>query len=248
MGAVFADWSFWAVVVAAIAVVLSQLPPVHLLFKKAKLDLELYSKISVTHKVGNPNLQLHLLILNVGGRKVRIKDIRATIERDGTQVAILPAQNYLQDPSDQRAVLFTSFSLTLGQEWAHIVNFLNFFGREEEKRYRDLEAAMLADFREKRALATEEQKDPIELDSSTVTPFLDFFGERFVWCPGEYKLDVILLTDQESANLSKSFRFTLFESHSAQLRAITDYYKYGGGIWWDPQNVQVAVIVDVKEA
>jgi hypothetical protein len=47
------DWSFWAVVVAAIAIVFSQLPPIHYLIKKVKIDLELYSKISITHKVGN---------------------------------------------------------------------------------------------------------------------------------------------------------------------------------------------------
>lgn len=61
----YLNWSFWAVVVALCAVVLSQIPPIHLLLKKAKLDLELYSRIHLTHKVGNPNLQLHLIISNI---------------------------------------------------------------------------------------------------------------------------------------------------------------------------------------
>jgi len=60
----YLNWSFWAVVFAAIAIALSQLPPIRLWFKKAKLEIELYSKIAITHKVGNPNLQLHLIINN----------------------------------------------------------------------------------------------------------------------------------------------------------------------------------------
>ncbi len=75
----YLDWSFWAVVVALAAVILSQIPPIKELIKKAKLDLEVHSKILITHKVGNPNLQLHLLITNIGGRKIRIKDIRVSL-------------------------------------------------------------------------------------------------------------------------------------------------------------------------
>ncbi|MFH1094585.1 MAG: hypothetical protein V1739_10620 [Candidatus Omnitrophota bacterium] len=70
---IYLNWSFWAVVIAGVALIFSQLPPIHLLLKKAKLDIELYSKIHITHKIGNPNLQIHLIINNVGGKVVKIK-------------------------------------------------------------------------------------------------------------------------------------------------------------------------------
>ena len=73
------DWSFWAVIIALIAVVLSQIPPIHIILKRARLDLELYSKLSITHKLGNPNLQLHLILNNIGGRRVRVKNINVSI-------------------------------------------------------------------------------------------------------------------------------------------------------------------------
>ena len=247
----YLDWSFWAVVVAFIAIALSQLPPVHQLLKKAGIDFELYSKISITHKVGNPNLQLHSLISNIGGRKVRIKNIDASIERDGIQIVTLPAQNYLQTPNDQSSVLFTIFSLNPGEDWGHIINLLKFFGREDEKQYRELEAKMFADFRKKHAKIKEkleELKEPIKLESQNVKPFQDFLKRHFIWLPGEYKLTVNIFTDQESANISKSFSFTLFESHSDQLRAITEKLKYGGGILWEPKDIQQGVIIEIKEA
>ena len=49
------DGSFWT---AFVAIVLSQLPPIKLLLKRAKVDVELYSKILVFHKVGNSNVQI----------------------------------------------------------------------------------------------------------------------------------------------------------------------------------------------
>jgi len=243
----YLNWSFWAVVVAAIAVFLSQLPPVLLWFKRAKLEIELYSKISITHKVGNPNLQLHLIINNIGGRKIRIKNITANIERDGDLVATLPAQNYLQDQNNPNTLLFTTFSLKPAEEWAHIINFLNFFNRNDENEYRRLEAGMQADFREKKVALDEEPKNPIEINEALVQPFHEFFNRHFIWDSGEYQLTVNVTTDQEKANISKTYRFTVFESHTELLKAITEQFKYGGGIWWDP-NIPVSVILEIKEA
>ncbi len=145
----YLDWSFWAVIVAFIAVLLSQIPPIKELVKKAKLDLEVYSKISITHKVGNPNLMLHLIITNIGGRNIRIKDICVSLSRDGKVLFLLPAQNYLQNQNDQNTLLFTTFSLVPNQEWAHIANFLNLFDRVDEKKYQDIEGDMIADYRAK---------------------------------------------------------------------------------------------------
>jgi len=71
----YLDWTFWAVVVAFLALVLSQLPPIHIMLRRAKLDVEAYSRIHLTHKIGNPNAQLHLIISNVGGQEVKVKSI-----------------------------------------------------------------------------------------------------------------------------------------------------------------------------
>ena len=45
----YLDWTFWAVVVSFVAVILSQLPPVHLLLKPKRLDVEVHSRIQITH-------------------------------------------------------------------------------------------------------------------------------------------------------------------------------------------------------
>ena len=55
------DWTFWSAVVAFLALVLSQLPPLHILFRRAKLDAEGHSQMRITHNIGNPNAPLRRL-------------------------------------------------------------------------------------------------------------------------------------------------------------------------------------------
>ncbi len=243
----YLDWSFWTVLIAGLALVLSQLPPIHLMIRRAKLDLEIYSKVSITHKLGNPNLQLHLILTNIGGRKVRIKNIQVEVTMDNENTFSLPAQNYLQNQNDKETLLFTSFSIAPGGEWAHIVNFLNFFNREDEREYQRIEGDMLSDFRARRSEINEEKGQFLEHPPETTSAALEFFERSFLWNPGEYTMKVDVLTDEKSANFRKSYRFTIFESHTATLRAISEHFKYGGGLWWNP-NVQTSVILEVKDA
>jgi hypothetical protein len=246
------DWGFWSAFAALIAIVLSQIPPIHVLFKKAKIDFELYSKISLSQKVGNPNLQMHLLITNTGGRRIRIKKITASIQRNRQQIAILPAQNYLQKSNDATStMLFTSFFLNPEEDWSNIINLLNFFVREDERRYREIEAAMQADVNLKRAeiqATGDEITALIEVEDGLTDQAQNFFDNHFIWLDGEYRLCVTIETDHPKANISKNFSFVIFETQSEELRKITEHFKYGGGFWWNPNNVPHEVILDVQEA
>jgi len=148
--AFYQDWTFWTFVVAAVAIILSQIPPLHILLKKAKLDIELYSRINVTHKIGNPILRCHLILRNIGGRKLRVMGITIYVKRDGKDIASLPGQLYYLDPYDTTALLLTKFSLEPNEEWAHIVNFLSYFSRVQEKKYKAAESELKKDIFEKK--------------------------------------------------------------------------------------------------
>ncbi|MGD0037817.1 MAG: hypothetical protein ABSC53_11055 [Bacteroidota bacterium] len=242
----YLDWSFWAVLVAAVALVLSQLPPIHTLLMRAKLELELYSRMHITHKVGNPNAQLHLIITNVGGRPIKVKRITLAFRRDGKDVAVLPAQNYYQNPGDSATVLLVGFALKSKEEWAHTVGFLNYFSRPDEKRYRDAEALLKKDIFEKRKLIKNKTRI-VEAERNHVTDFLHLFDEKFIWLAGDYELRVSVECSDKRANTSKDYRFTLFESDSNTLSSSKSDYKLGDGIYWDSGN-HPGVIVQIVEA
>jgi hypothetical protein len=240
------DWKFWSFTVAFAALILSQLPPITLWFKKAKLDLELYSRVHLTHKVGNPNVQMHMILRNTGGRNVRIKAINIDIERDGKLVDSLEAQNYLPDPLNNQSVLLTSFSLAPNDEWSNRVNLLNFFDREEEKSYKNSEKKLREEIVRLRKDLADNDKSNVEVTDVFVQPFIDFFEKKFIWQPGDYKFHINITTLNEDADLKKSFRFILFESQSDDLKSYVKDFNIGVGIMLD-SNGHSGVLVQVEE-
>lgn len=252
----YLNWGFWAVIVAAVALVLSQFPPIRQLFSKVKLELEVYSKISITHNVGNPNLQIHLMINNIGGRKTRVTDIKISLLRDNKFIATLPAQNYSQHQHDVNTVLFTTFSLSPNEEWAHITNFHNFFDRDEENKFQNIVGGMREEINKKsEEQATQEndecQRKKVRQDIvhsvELVSAATEFFDSKFVWESGEYIMNIDLVTSKNEANVTKKFRFIIYEAQTKQLRAVTDMYKVGGGLYWNPSNIQQNIILEVTE-
>ena len=237
------NWSFWAVVMAAIAIMLSQLPPVRYWFKRPRLDIELYSRIFLTHKVGNPNIQAHVIVSNIGGRAIRVKSMSLNFTRNNNHAFTLPIQNYLQKPTDKETVLFTPFGLHPDEEWSHIANFLNFFDRDDEKRYRDMESALRQDIFEKRRLNPDELA---EAEEKNVEPIRRFFNEKFSWHPGEYRMTVTVHGDK--VTVEKSYRFTIFESESDELKSHVDEYKFGARVYWEPPNgMPTGIFVQIHE-
>ena len=237
------DWSLWTMIVAAVAILLSQLPPIRFWFKRPKIEIELYSRIFITHKVGNPNVQIHIIVSNTGGRTVRVKSMSLAFTRNATYAFTLPVQNYLPKPNDNNAVLFTPFVLPPEEDWAHIANFLNFFNRDDEKSYRDMESALRQDIIEKRRQYPDTL---VEAEPENVEPIRQFFYKKFSWHPGEYSMTVNVQGDK--AEVKRTYRFTIFESESEELKAHVDDYKYGARVYWEPAGgPSTGIFVQIHE-
>lgn len=240
----YQNWTFWAVVIATIALILSQLPPLYNLFKRAKLDLELFSRIFITHKVGNLNAHVNLVLSNIGGKSVRIKGATIYLKREGKDIGAMTAQTYLRNPNDvTTTVLFTPFSLKPKDDWSYSVHFFKVFSRNTEKKYRTAEAALRENVIKKREVPENKDKN-IEADSELVKPLLDMFQAMFEWTPGEYEMQVSIDTVPGGARVLKTYRFTLFETDSLELTKISEDYKYGDGIYWDSRLKGVAVPIN----
>ena len=135
--------------VSVLALILSQLPPVHRWFRRSRLDLEVHPRIVLSHKVGNPNVQFHLIISNSGGRDVRITDMSLKMTREDSVSFDLPAKNYYLSSDLKTSLLMTPFRLRPEQDWSHHVDFLEYFNRADDRRYRDLESALRSDIQTK---------------------------------------------------------------------------------------------------
>lgn len=241
----YENWIFWSFVVATIALVLSQLPPLWQLLRPAKLVLEVLGRILVTHKVGHPNLGLYVSIRNEGGRQARIKSISASVTREGQAPSNLLAITYYVGSSDTNAVLLIPFIVRPDEDWAHMVNFLEpWRSRADERAYRQLESNLRADIHAKLPLRADSNQ-VVEADRENVDPLLQWFEQHFPWLPGEYQLSVSVVAEPAHASKTRRLRFTLFESDTKDLRAYADDFKYGAGIYFDtpkhaPLNVPVS--------
>jgi hypothetical protein len=246
IAAFYLNWTFWAVAVSFAALILSQLPPIHLLLKPRRLDVEVHSRIQITHKIGNPNAFLHVGIGNSGGRELRVRSLTLDFSRDGKPLASLPALNFFHGPADQVPALFTPVSLKPREHWSHNTGFLNFFDRATEKLYRESAKHLLTDIQLKLAAVPEPRKELVKAQPSLVAPFTKMFDRLFIWEPGEATVALVVKAEPGSASYAKRYRFTLYESDTAELRKHVEDYQTGGGINFNVDR-HVGVFVPLSE-
>ncbi|HEY3399631.1 MAG TPA: hypothetical protein VGK03_03280 [Geothrix sp.] len=232
----YLDWRFWSVIASFSAIILSQLSPIRTWFRRAKLEIEVYSRVMVNHKVGYPNVQLHLILTNTGGKLLKIKSISLMLKRGDEDTFSLPAQNFFHLPTDKESRLLTPFKLKSGEDWGHIVTFFNHFSRIEDKEYRQIESNLRADINDKRAFLTNKEID-VAADQGNVDPIIALFEKKFRWQPGEYELELQIEAEPSPSVPSSKFRFTLFESDSQELRDIQKGYRFGAGVYYEPPRM-----------
>lgn len=241
----YADWQFWSAVAAVVAILLSQLPPVHVLLRRPKLRCEAFSRMHLTHKVGNPNAQWHLIVENKGGRAIRVKNIAVKFTKDGAYLFTLQAQNYLRTPDATENVMFTPFRLEPDEEWAHVLTFFNLFSRDDDKEYRRIESAIRSDILAKREKLTDKSQN-VHAEPQILAKTMEFFEKHFKWAPGEYEVTLEIATDSPQADYSRAYRFSLFESESKELRDYSEGYSIGAGVFWSTP-AQPGILVPINE-
>ena len=220
------------------ALVLSQLPPLRVLLKPSRLVVEVHSRMSVGHFMGNANVSLVLGLTDSGGRDIRVRQIAMKLVRGERELLSMRGMSYFETPSSKASVLLIPFSLNPGESWSHSVNFVRIFERDREQWMRANISALREDLS---ARLAERDRDPnadknvlVEVNPALVSPFIALFNEIFIWTPGEYSFELSVETSQKS--FKSTYRFTLFESDSADLRKQTNDYKHGGGISWTHEH------------
>lgn len=244
---IYTDMKFWSLVISILALVSSQWRFFANLFRRARLNVEPYNQIFLSHRFGSPNAQLHVIITNSGGRKVRIKGMTLKISGPTGGVFSLPAMGYFQKISESQPVLFVPFSLLPAEEWAHNVQFLNLFSKQDEKIIKAATADLRANVVEKIRLAKEEGIQELQYaDPHLVEPFTRHFVRSFKWHPEEYNLTISLATDPPNAYTEQQFRFVVFESDANEFLAMAEKYRAGERIFYTEPNASDGVFAQLQ--
>lgn len=243
----YSDPKVWSAAIAFLAMVLSQLPPIHKLLRRGKLELDVYEKVGVTHMLGNPNLQLHIILNNTGGKPVTITGLDVFLKQGSKAIGSISGKNYIKTPEKSGQVLLTKFKLKSGDEWAHLTNFYNDFSQRDEKECKSLTKRIRDDISDKLEKRPKETTGLVEISDSLLTEVRSFSNSHNVWETGEYRLELNVICSDSKYNISKSFRFTLYESDSDELKEQIDSYKYGEGIVYTPTDKNLWLLVRLDE-
>ena len=234
----YLDWSFWTALVALLALVLSQLPPLYALLKPARLEVEAYARMHVTHDLGSPIAQLHIVVTNMGGQVAKIKSVSLNFNRRDGGTFELAGFGYYQNPTDNMVVLMTPFRLRSKDDWGHIIHFFNPLPREEQREVAKIKSALRNNI-SSRKLVHEDQNTPIEAPPELVTPATDFFQRMFKWRPDDYDVMLNIQTEPAKHSVTRQYRMTIFESDTKQLEDRTQRYKYGAGVYFPDSEAQM---------
>jgi hypothetical protein len=229
----YLDWTFWAFFASAVAIVLSQLPPVRQWLNPGKFAMEVSDRVWINHVLGFPNMQIYLSLRNVGGKALRLRAVYLDISRHGQFLTTVEARNYFTSESGTRVPLLP-FNISPGSEWAHRVNAFVVLVAKEDRDLARLRSALKTNIVEKqhafRKANPEKEPDFYFVgDTSVLQPLLDVFQQKFMWEPGEYVLRVRIVASKASQNTEQTYRFTVYEADSEELRRYADDYKYGFG-------------------
>ena len=229
----YLDWTFWAFVTSAIAISLSQLPPVRQWFRGAKLIVETPKQMRITHIAGYASAGNVISIRNVGGRPARVKSVAFRLSREGKPLIDIPIMEFHPNPSAGTTLLLMPFTVPPGVEWTKSVNGYQDLSREKSRGLEKLVSAVKHDIGKKaldRDANTPGSKELVVLDAALLKKAGDLVASNFIWTAGEYELEIAIATEHPCAVKQTKWSFTIWESDEAELRSFANDFKYGFGI------------------
>lgn len=227
----YSNWSFWAVVISIIALILSQLRPISMMLRKNKVIIEPFSILTLTHTAGNPNIRWSLGFRNEGGTPVRIKRVTCDLIYNGQPLIEMVGNTYYRQ-DDDKTMIFSGFSLRPDDEAFYDLLFFKAFDRFENRNFRASVASLKEDIAHKREANIVNEHGLAEAEQNLVEPFIEMFNQKFSLNPGEYHLRLNAICEPNGAASSQEYRFTLYESDSEELRKYVEDYKYGTGLFF----------------
>lgn len=229
----YTDWTFWAFVTSALAVILSQLPPIRHWFRGPTLVIETADQMRIAHGMGYPIAGIVLSVRNVGGSSARIKSLAFKFRRDNKDLIELPITDFHPNPLTNDTLMVMPFTMVANVELTRSFNGYFDLTRDGYRHLHRLTSDVRRDIGQKVDLVKRHGGDPtplVLLDEKLVHEARDTFEKNFIWRSGEYEVVVLITTESKCPVKQQALKFTLWESDETELRELVDDYKYGFGI------------------
>ncbi len=243
----YLDWQFWSTVAAFSALVLSQLPPLKLLFKKGVLTIEKHGTLFVHHTIGSPNMNLFVILKNIGGSNISVHSIDMNITRKNSDSFLLKGRGYAMNPSDYNFTMLTPFEVGPNKTWAHTINFSELWDRAKQKEYKAIYSNIRDTITEKNRVDPPGIGERHEADENDYKGICDLFEKNYKLIDGEYEAEILVKNKAGGIITRDLVKFTFFESELDELRLWLEDYKYGNSIHLPASLKQLGVFVELSD-
>ncbi|MGD0036287.1 MAG: hypothetical protein ABSC53_03220 [Bacteroidota bacterium] len=234
----------WKAIVAILALVLSQLPPIKQMIKGKKLRMAMPAVAQFTHVFGNTNLSIWLDFDNVGGKTVTVRRIEAILRKiNGPKQKVIAKSYWITESlsHDKPTALFLGeIALKPGEKWSAFFNFYDdaLWSRDIQSKVSSIKSKFREDInakvseRDKKMPNVPQNERPlVEADRVLVEEVLGIVRDLKRLEQAEYELIVAAFEQSENSPLSiLGFDFTLFENDVREIFDDTSDYKFGYGI------------------
>ena len=226
-----------SMMIALIALMLSQLKPIYQYFESPNFELELAPYIQVGQNLGNTILMPFLQLKNSGSELGYVRNVEFFLENidNSSLVKKIPAQQYYLTPSsvsiDQvpSRLPFGDLSIAEGESWEAYVEIFEQLSPDTLQEFTAIRAAVAREVTaEDGSVISDELYERIR---SFVSSNMSWFKE------GRYRILVLLWEDdQKDPIIKQGYKFAVKEEDIDLLNSVTERFRYGEFIVKAPKS------------
>lgn len=234
----------WKAIIALLALVLSQLPPIRQMIKGKKLRMSVADIAQFTHIFGNTNMSLWIDLENIGAKTITISRINCLLRRQEQTIQTLTARTYWVTESLSREkpleLPLPEIALKPGERWSGYLHFwdTNAWSKAIQGKVKSIILRMRDDTTSKATIRDKamesipiNSRPLVEADPSLMQEINDILKNLKKIEEGDYEMFVATYeTTARSPLKTLGFDFTIFETDVQDIFEDTVDYKYGFGI------------------
>jgi len=234
----------WKAIVALLALILSQLPPIRQMIKGKRLRMSVADLAQFTHVFGNTNLSLWIDLENNGAKTITISRINCLLKREEQTIQTLTARTFwlTESLSTEKPLELPlpEIALKPGDRWSGFLHFwdTNAWSKAIQGKIKSIIVRMRDDIALKAAIRDKEMeaipstiRPLVEADSSLMQEINDVLRSLKKIEEGDYEIIVAAYESNAPSPLkSLGFDFTFFETDIKDIFEDTADYKYGFGV------------------
>lgn len=239
-------WTAISSIVAIIALILSQIPPIKTWFKIKKPLITTSPSLSISHYFGSPDIILYISLENESSQPIKIKKMELSIKKLRYEVITIDAFTVFEKLDSPIQKAFSPFTIKSESEWSHNVKFFSPFKNSDEKEYKRLFYDTRDHFNKKQKLAQNEktesiinQTQPTEIPDNLSRELDEFYKSNIFWEEGDYEITLNIITGDNSTSSSTNFSILLLERDIIELNDVFSRYKYGNTIIYPENNAYI---------